>query len=79
VNYIEQLKKLIEDEYGTTATHVETVPVHETLNGETIWDGEVEVFNVPEYPNADCVFAWAFEDDNGQQNSRSSHDTGECS
>lgn len=67
MNTIEQLKKLIEQEYGTTAKHVETVAVHETFQGETIWDGEVEVFEVPEFPNADRVFAWAFDDDNGEQ------------
>jgi len=67
LNHIEQLKALIEQQYGTTATHVETVPVHETFNGETIWDGEVEVFDVPEFENADRVFAWNFEDDDGEQ------------
>lgn len=67
MNYIDQLKEIIEKEYGTTAKHVETVAVHETFENETIWDGEVEVFEVPEYPNADRVFAWGFDDDNGQQ------------
>ncbi|MEP7149639.1 MAG: hypothetical protein ABI857_12230 [Acidobacteriota bacterium] len=67
MNHIEQLKELIEQEYGTTAKHVETVSVHETFNGETIWDGEVEVFDVPEFSDADRVFAWMFEGDAGQQ------------
>ena len=67
MNQVEQLKELIEREYGTTAKHVETVPVHETFENETIWDGEVEVFEVPEFPDADLVFAWAFDDDSGQQ------------
>lgn len=67
MNHIQQLKELIEREYSTTVTHVETVPVHETFEGETIWDGEVEVFDVPEFPDADRVFAWAFEDESGEQ------------
>ena len=67
MNQVEQLKELIEREYGTTAKHVETVPVHEQFENETIWDGEVEVFEVPEFPDADLVFAWAFDDDSGQQ------------
>jgi len=67
MNHIEQLRQLIEEEYSTSATHVETVAVHETFEGETIWDGEVEVFDVPEFPNADRVFAWAFDDDKGEQ------------
>lgn len=65
--YIQTLQSLIEREYSTTAKHVETVPVLETFEGETIWDGEVEVFEVPEFPGADRVFAWAFEGDDGQQ------------
>lgn len=67
MNAIERLKELIEREYGTTARHVETVAVHETFEGETIWDGEVEVFEVPEFPDADRVFAWAFDGGNGEQ------------
>ena len=67
MNHIEQLKELIEREYSTTAKHVETVAVLETFNGETIWDGEVEVFDVPEFSDADQVFAWDFDDDSGQQ------------
>jgi hypothetical protein len=67
MNHIERLKEIIEREYSTTAKHVETVPVHEIFEGETIWDGEVEVFEVPEYSEGDRVFAWAFEDDNCEQ------------
>ena len=67
MNHIERLKELIEREYGTTANHVDTVPVLETFEGETIWDGEVEVFDVPEFADADQVFAWTFDDDNGEQ------------
>lgn len=67
MNHIEVLKELIEKEYSTTAKHVETVAVHETFEGETIWDGEVEVFEVPEFPNADHVFAWEFDEDGAQQ------------
>ena len=35
--------------------------------GRKIWDGEVEVFDVPEFSDADQVFAWDFDDDSGQQ------------
>lgn len=39
MNHIERLKEIIEREYSTSAKHVETVAVHETFDGETIWDG----------------------------------------
>lgn len=64
MNHIEVLKELIEKEYSTSAKHVETVSVHETFEGQTIWDGEVEVFEVPEFPNAEHVFAWEFDGTN---------------
>ena len=67
MNHIERLKEIIEREYSTSAKHVETVAVHEEFDGETVWDGEVEVFEVPEFANADHVFAWEFEDNGEQQ------------
>jgi hypothetical protein len=32
--------------HGCDSTWIETVPVHETFRGETVWDGEVEAFTV---------------------------------
>lgn len=35
--------------------------------GETIWDGEVEVFDLADHPETDRVYAWGYVDDNDQQ------------
>jgi hypothetical protein len=43
--------------HGCEATHVETVPVREVFNGEVMWQGEVEVFDVTGYPMATRVYA----------------------
>jgi hypothetical protein len=31
---------------GCEAKWIESVPVHETSNGETVWSGEVQVFDL---------------------------------
>ena len=61
MNYIEDLQSVIEKLHGTRAKHVETVPVTETFEGETIWTGEVEVFDLANHPDAKRVFAWAYD------------------
>ena len=38
---------------------VETVPVKEVFNGQTVWDGEVEVFEVTGHPRAKRCYAWS--------------------
>jgi hypothetical protein len=58
------LQKAILDLHGARAEHVETVPVTETFNGETVWDGSVEVFTLPEHP-AGKAYAWRHESDSG--------------
>jgi hypothetical protein len=63
VNYIDELKDVIRKLHGTEATHVETVPVKETFRGQTIWEGEVEVFDLADHPKTSRVYAWSHETD----------------
>jgi hypothetical protein len=63
VNYIEELKEVIRKLHGTEATHVETVPVKETFQGQTVWQGDVEVFDLADHPKASRVYAWSHETD----------------
>lgn len=63
MNYIEELKDVIRRLHGTESTHVETVPVVETFQGQTIWEGEVEVFDLHDHPTANRIYAWAHETD----------------
>lgn len=44
--YIERLKLAVEHLHKCSARHLETVPVHETFQGQTVWQGEVEVFEI---------------------------------
>jgi hypothetical protein len=63
VNYIQELQEIIRKLHGSFATHVETVPIKETHEGQTVWEGEVEVFDLHDHPKASRVYAWAHETD----------------
>jgi hypothetical protein len=54
----EQLKYAIERTHGGTATFAQSVPVRETFQGQTVWEGVVHVFNLAEHPTATRAYAW---------------------
>src|SRR5256885_1194913 len=58
-NYIESLQTVIQKLHGCASTHVESVPVHEVFRGETVWQGDVEVFNLIGHSKAKRCYAWA--------------------
>jgi hypothetical protein len=46
--------------HGCEAKHLETVHIHEqAVNGETVWDGDVEVFVLSGHPKAPMAYAWS--------------------
>ena len=61
MSYIEELKDVIRNLHGAEPRHVETVPIKETWQGQTVWEGEVEVFDLEGHPKTDRVYAWAHE------------------
>lgn len=63
MNYIEELQEVIRKMHGAEAKHIETVPVVETFNGQTIWEGEVEVFDLEDHPTASRIYAWSHDTD----------------
>lgn len=68
--YLSELKDAILRLHGLEAEHAETVPVMETFQGETVWQGEVEVFNIRGHPKARHAYAWAHlsgENDKGKR------------
>ncbi len=54
---IEQLKDVIRHLHGAEPSHVESVPIMEQFNGETIWQGIVEVFDLVGHPKTGRVYA----------------------
>jgi hypothetical protein len=57
--YIEDLRAVIGKLHGCDSKHVESVPVHEVFQGQTAWQGVVEVFDLFGHPKAKRCYAWS--------------------
>ena len=53
------LVRAIRDLHGCDAVWVESVPVTETFQGLTAWEGTVEVFDLEGHPSATRAYAWS--------------------
>ena len=58
-DYIAALRAAIWNMHSCGAVHHETVHVHESLQGQTVWDGDVEIFELMQHPKAKRAYAWA--------------------
>lgn len=65
--YIDELRDAIRTLHGAEATHRESVPVKDVFNGETVWDGIVEVFHLEGHPKANTAYAWLHDTGNPDQ------------
>jgi hypothetical protein len=61
--YITELQAVIRRLHGVESKHIESVPVKETFEGRTVWEGIVEVFELHGHPKAPRVYAWAHDTD----------------
>ena len=59
--HISELQSIIFKLHGAHPTHRESVPVKETFRGETVWEGNVEVFDIAGHPKASRAYAWTDE------------------
>jgi hypothetical protein len=64
MTYLEELRDVIKHLHGVESSHLESVPIKETFEGKTVWEGLVEVFELHDHPKAPKVYAWAYETDN---------------
>ncbi len=62
-----ELKKAVELQHGGTATFLQSVPVKEMQDGQTVWDGAVAVFELAGHPLATRAYAWSYELENGKR------------
>ncbi len=60
--YLSRLKLTIEHLHHCGAFHRESVPVHEVFRGQTVWQGEVEVFDLAGHPKAKRCYGWSHPD-----------------
>lgn len=56
---VKALIKSILDLHSCKASWVESIPVKEVFEGETVWEGIVEVFNLEDHPTAKRCYAWS--------------------
>lgn len=57
--YISLLEQAFKDLHDCKAIHKATVPITERFEGEIVWDGDVEVFELLGHPRTRTGFAWA--------------------
>ena len=58
---IKSLQKAILDLHGCKAIWIESVPVKEVFEGETVWEGVVQVFDLIDHPKAKRCYTWSHE------------------
>ena len=56
---VDQLKQAVEHMHGGSATLAQSVPVRETFDGKTVWEGLVHVFDLTGHPTATRAYAWS--------------------
>src|SRR5215216_2719266 len=59
-DYIGELIAVFTKLHGCDASYVETVPVVEEFQGETVWQGDVEVFDIRGHPKATRGYGWGY-------------------
>jgi hypothetical protein len=58
-DYIDRVQAAVSHLHNCGATWCETVPVTEIFNGQTVWKGKVEVFDLTGHPKAKRAYAWS--------------------
>lgn len=61
-NYISRVQVALMQLHNCGATWRETVPVHEVFRGQTVWQGEGEVFDLTGHPKAKRAYGWSRRD-----------------
>ncbi len=70
MSYIHELRDVIHKLHRAKAHHIQSVSVTETFQGQTVWDGVVEVFDLTGHPKANRIYAWAHLTDDPKQPKR---------
>ena len=70
MSQIDELRATIRRFHEVDSTHVETVPVKESFQGKTVWEGLGEVFHLHGHPKAEKAYAWMHETDDPKKPKR---------
>ena len=69
-DYIARVQVAVSQLHNCGSTWRETVPIHEIFRGQTVWKGEVEVFDLNGHAKAKRAYAWSHregENDEGER------------
>ena len=69
MSYIQELQDVIRKLHGVESRHVESVPVKEMFEGQTVWEGVVEVFDLIGHPKTHRAYAWAHDGERPKESS----------
>jgi hypothetical protein len=64
---IDTLREAIRSFHGCEATWVESVPVEETIEGQTVWEGVVHIFHLHGHPTATLCYTWSYAIDDSEK------------
>src|SRR5258708_29007314 len=68
--YLSRLQQTVQRLHLCAAVHRDTVTVHEIFKGQTIWLGEVEIFDLTGHPQAKRAYGWSRRDGMKDQTER---------
>lgn len=63
---LKNLQRAVAALHGCDCSHSGTSKVHEMMDGRTVWQGEVETFDLSRHSKAKRAYAWAWQDDAGE-------------
>lgn len=69
-DYIARIEAGIMQLHGCGAIWHKTVAVHEVIRGQTVWKGEVQVFNLKGHSKAKRAYVWSYRDGKTDGNER---------
>jgi hypothetical protein len=59
---VRSLQDAIKAMHGCDSRYIESVPVHEVFQGQTAWQGTVEVFHLIGHVTAARAYTWQYRD-----------------
>lgn len=69
-DYLARLQTAVQHLHNCAAIWRETVQVHEVFRSQTVWQGEVEVFDLSGHPKAKCAYGWSHREGKNDEGER---------
>jgi hypothetical protein len=69
-DYLAKVQVAVSQLHNCGATHAKTVPVHEVFRGKTVWQEDVEFFDLHGHPKTKRACAWSHLDGANDERTR---------